>query len=313
MTENLRVDLPSFLVVGAAKSGTSSLQNYLSTHPDVFLPKIKETWFWHIISNPNKAIYEIHSEIADDFSDYVKLFEGKENKVCGEVCPSYLYYHQYTIENLKRLHPDYGNLKIVIILREPVSKVKSHFNFMRNNMGLKEDATLKEALAKEDERLAANNKLYDYFYYDNTRYYEQVKAYKDNFKHVKVLLFDDLKRDPESVMKELSEFIQIDPSLIDKSVYGKVTNAGNKEYVPANTLGKLGSTVLGPHSYKRRLTKLLPSGLKALVRTKIMVRGFKEPDYFDEEILHELKERFRPEVEQLSDLLDVDLVSTWGY
>ena len=83
--------------------------------------------------------------------------------------------------------------------------------------------------------------------------------------------------------------------------------------MPANTLGKLGSTVLGPHSYKRRLTKLLPSGLKALVRTKIMVRGFKEPDYFDEEILHELKERFRPEVEQLSDLLDVDLVSTWGY
>ena len=313
MSDNPIINLPSFLVVGAAKSGTSSLQKYLLTHPDVFLPEVKETWFWHIISNPNKAIYEIHSEIVDDFSDYVKLFKNKQDKVCGEICPSYLYYHQHTIQNLKKLHPDCDNLKIVIILREPVSKVKSHFNFMRNNLGLKDDATLKEALAKEDERLAANNKLYDYFYHDSTRYYGQVKAYKDNFQHVKVLLFDDLKRDPEGVMTELCEFIQIDPSLIDKSVYGTVTNAGSKEYVPANTLGKMGAAVLGPHSYKRRFTKLIPSGLKTFIRTKLMARGFKEPDYFDGETLRELKEKFRPEVEKLSKLIDVDLVKIWGY
>jgi len=313
MTEKNRVNLPSFLIVGAAKSGTSSLHSYLATHPDVFLPEVKETWFWHIISNPNKAIYDIHSQIVDDFSDYLKLFEGKENKVCGEACPSYLYYYDYTIENLKKWHSNYHDLKIVIILREPVSKVKSHFKFVRNTLGVMEDSTLKEALAKEGNRLSLNNVLYDLFYYDSTRYYQQVKAYKDNFKHVKVLLLDDLKRDPKKVMTELSEFISIDPSLFDQAIYDKRYNVGNKEYVPANALGEIGNAVLGPHSYKRKLTKLIPPVLKAFIRNKIMARGYKEPEYFDDETLRDLKERFRPEVEKLSKLIDVDLVKTWGY
>ena len=71
---------PDFLIVGAAKSGTTSLYHYLSEHPQIFLQKkIKETLFWHITSNPNKTQTKYLRNYISNIDDYLKLFEEAQS------------------------------------------------------------------------------------------------------------------------------------------------------------------------------------------------------------------------------------------
>ena len=70
---------PNFLIVGAAKAGTSSLWHWLGQHPDVFMPENKEPGFF------------THGYGLDDFDDYLRLFEGGRGKRCvGEATAAYL-------------------------------------------------------------------------------------------------------------------------------------------------------------------------------------------------------------------------------
>lgn len=83
--QHLTWNFPDFLVVGAAKSGTSSLHHYLNAHPQIFMPQhTKELWFWHIITNPNKAVYVYipKHEIPQSLLEYLAVFEdSREDQI----------------------------------------------------------------------------------------------------------------------------------------------------------------------------------------------------------------------------------------
>lgn len=296
---------PDFLIVGAAKSGTTSLHNYLSEHPDVILPeKQKETLFWHIISNPNKSQTKYLRNYIDNLEDYLNLFKNaKEGQICGEVTPSYLYYHDFVISNLKNLHPNWKNLKIVIILREPVSKVISHYHFVTNSVGIK-DKSLKHALKLEKRRLQENKCLLDLFYIDSTKYYAQVKAYKDNFPNLKILLFEDLVKDSSQIMNELCSFLEIDENFEFENL-GKKYNASTKRTLPKNQVLKI----------IYRIYQILP--FKTAIRSFMPVKKIQNKLYKEEKIDNrtkkQLKEIFREDVLALQELTGIDLKSKWNY
>ena len=128
-----------FLLVGAPKAGTSSVHKYLFQHPDIFLTEQKELLFWHLISNPNKTQADYMNIYIDSLDKYLTLFDAAEpEQICGEITPSYLYYHEYVISNLKKLHPKWQKVKIIIILREPVDKSISHYKFLNTRIGANE-------------------------------------------------------------------------------------------------------------------------------------------------------------------------------
>ena len=132
--------LPNFLIVGAAKSGTSSLHNYLNQHPQVFMPsynkegiKVKEPRF--LIKD--LVQHRLHNGVWS-FEEYQSLFDYvKDEKAIGESTVLYLYYYKHTIKNIKHYLGE--DVKIIIILRNPADRAYSAFQHV--SRGFKENSS----------------------------------------------------------------------------------------------------------------------------------------------------------------------------
>lgn len=210
------VNLPNFLIVGAAKSGTTSLHYYLKQHPDIFMSGIKEPEFFRsqFSRSSQIKIQWLKKNTVDTFEDYCSLFEGSSgSKAIGESSISNLYYHDKAIKYIKQY---LGDPKIIIILRNPVERAFSAYTFL-SWLG-KEQLSFEEALDREDMR-KKENFPYIWLYKAAGFYYAQVKAYMDNFSNVKIRLFDDLKKDPASLLQNVYEFLGVDSSFIPNTNY----------------------------------------------------------------------------------------------
>jgi hypothetical protein len=302
MEVNLETDcikMPDFLIVGAAKSGTTSLFHYLNEHPEIFMPKLKETWFFHLKDNPNKAILDLTPHLPINLLSYAGLFqEADKGQVCGEASPSYLYYHQLTIENIKKYYKDWKRLKIIIILREPIEKVISHFNYVSNLKLDPDKLSLKESLLKEKERIKDNQYLPDLFYVDNTLYYNQVLDYKNNFPNLKIYLYDELKEDPLMVVKDLYQFLNVDTGFNPNTIQRKY-NASDPYIVPRNKLFKY--AIRKRDRYWHWIPPALIQKTSAVLNKKHTL---------DEETLTFLKDAFKQDVLKLQTIIDKD-ISHW--
>lgn len=201
------VKLPDFLIVGAAKSGTTSLYYYLKQHPRIFLPKVKELCFFRFMDSP-KADKKFVSKF-DDYAAYFK--DAVAGQVAGEVCPFYMYSYADTIRNIKR---GYGAkckaLKIMFILREPAERAWSHFMMNRKD-GYEDSENLMDAVRPDvlAERLSGEHRA-GYDYIGLGMYYEQVKAFMDEFPECRVFLYDELSSNGVKVVKEMFSFLGVD-------------------------------------------------------------------------------------------------------
>jgi len=298
IVDNQKYNLPDFLIVGAAKSGTSSLHFYLSEHKQVIMPeKIKELNFWHTYGHHDKrAILDFYPEMPRNIDDYVSFFKEKHhNELLGEISPSYIIYYEDTVNNLQSFYEEKAKkLKIVIILREPIDKIWSHYKFVKM-YGLDPDnLSLKESILKEEERKKNNSLLPDLFYIDNTRYYKQVKYYLDNFEQVKILLYDELKKDTQSVLNEICDFLGIEHFTPENL---------NKKFNPSRTIIK--RTKAAKLATKFHINKLISKNWKRKYR-QLIYREEKMP----ESVHKTLKKVFKEEITKLNEIIDKDL-SHW--
>jgi hypothetical protein len=195
-------ELPQFLVIGAAKSGTTSLHEYLRQHPNISLPRRKETHFFisdkKSIPCPENYKGRVLEDTIDTLEEYLKEFEVKpEAQLYGEVCPSYLFYPNAP----KNIHKYIPDAKIICILRNPVDRFYSNVNYFGNN-SFEFDAIVRSITNKTADQ-DINRFLEIGFYFKLlTRYYEVFPA-----KNIKVFLFEDLQKQPKKLMNELLLFI----------------------------------------------------------------------------------------------------------
>jgi hypothetical protein len=301
-------NFPDFLVVGAGKAGTTSIDKYLRQHADVFLPANKELYFWHLNRNSNQAIVEHFAgrrDLPTNILSYLGLFEEvRAGQLVGEVCPSYLYYHALVIPSLQQWHPRWESLKIVVVLREPVSRMLSSYRF-NVLKGLDPDCVgLEEGLAREAERLTANSVLPDLFYRDSCRFCEQIRAFQAVFPSTKVMLYDDLRDRPDEFMRELCAFLGIEWFPSEEQSYRRFNESSEVRQFKGRR-----SRVL--YSRVSAFTSVLPSGLGRLVDKSL--HGFlTEPATVPASLVEALRQEFDSEVQCLRDLTGLDL-SNWGY
>lgn len=129
---------PDFIVAGAQKAGSTSLFAYLAAHPDVDQPLVKEVNYFDLWAHRGHDWYGRHFPVARD--------DGRQT---GEASPMYMV-HPLAMARIARDLPD---VKIVVILREPVSRLVSHY---RHSVRLEhEHLSLRDALDAEDERVGA--------------------------------------------------------------------------------------------------------------------------------------------------------------
>ncbi len=201
-----------FLVVGAQKSGTTTLHSYLDDHPQIQMASKKEVHFF------NNNQFFLNSEPDYDF--YHSWFNFDDNaKLRGEVTPAYLYCRDAAV----RIWQYNPAMKIVIILRSPIERAFSHWN-MEINRGA-ESLGFEEALLKESERCGETLPLqhYVYSYLDRGFYSSQIREYWRCFgkKQILVLKYDDLRENLTLLLEELFDFLEIDGALISDFVSHK--------------------------------------------------------------------------------------------
>jgi len=196
---------PNFLIVGTARAGTTSLHEFLGGHPDIYMPLQKEPCFFTFY-NEQTQFKDSKNRYTSTIPSYSELFDGHDEKVLGESSTPYLYFFDKSIANIKQLVPDYRNVKILIVLRDPSERAYSQY--MHNRRDLREPLTFEAAIDAEQSRMA-NNWHFDFFYVDKGYYFNQVKAFMDNFDNVKVVFYDTLEKNSDKLLDDIYAFLGV--------------------------------------------------------------------------------------------------------
>jgi hypothetical protein len=302
----MRDKLPNFIIVGAAKSGTTSLFHYLKQHPEVFVPAKKEGMFFSNMAGnfkgPRNEIY--NNEVIKTLDIYKLLFSGVLNeKAIGDISPDYLYYYEESIRNIKNI---LGNeVKIIIILRTPIEGAYSRY--LHQARDGTETLSFEDALKKEDLRKSQNWAWfwrYTHVYY----YYNQVEAYLDNFRQVKIYLYDDLRNDALGLMKDVFEFLEVESSFIpDISVKYNVSGVlKNKCFNDILIKPNLFKTVI-----KTMSKPFLPEKKRKAIWANLLAKNIKKvKPQMKPETREYHKNLYREDILKLQDLINRDL-SHW--
>jgi DNA polymerase elongation subunit (family B) len=267
---------PDFFIVGAAKAGTTALQQILDDHPAVYMSPLKEPNFFY----DDVSIKELRKELLKkievenveqwilsgmkgslwtaylkDELLYKKIFEKEHHKICGEASVSYLY-SKNAAKNIFNYNP---HAKIIIILRNPAERAWSHFN-MEKRMGL-----LKNSFIEEFDRNKENaHPIWgiDPIFLSGGLYYNQVKRYLDIFpkEQIYICLYDDFKNNPKGTIDDLLKFIGVNNKDVEFIFDNKKVNEARKsvvdDFLPSEGLKARFRKIvkfLGVHSLLKKL------------------------------------------------------------
>jgi len=305
MDKNL---FPNLLIVGTAKGGTTALHYALDQHPQVYMSKKKEPGYFvwpeeelQFINN-GKLITQPRF-LVNHLEEYLHLFkDGRDKKIRGESSTTYLFFYEKAIANIKRIHPAPEEVKIVIALRNPVDRAFSQY--MHKLRDGAESLSFEEALEKEQWR-KENNWHFDYQYVERGMYYNQVKAYLENFLSTKIYLSEDLRSDPAGLVNSLEDFLEIDLAPLD---FGDELNVSGEPKVEV-----LNKFLKKKNPLKSFLGKLLPKDVRRKARLKVQSTVYKynlEKKEMNPETRERLKNIFREDILKLQDLIKRDL-SNW--
>jgi hypothetical protein len=210
---------PNFLIIGAAKSGTTAIWHYLRQHPQIYLSPRKHTRFFAYESEdpgfngPAPTRPTMPYAIAD-VEAYHALFEGATDETAiGEASHSYLY-RPDTAERIRRYAPD---MKLIAILRDPAERAYSHYKQMVRN-GRERIGDFNLALQIEQERLRDN--WWPEFHYVRVGLYSlQLRRYFDLFERdqIKVYLYEDLNSDPLGMLRDVFRFLDVDDAFVPEA------------------------------------------------------------------------------------------------
>jgi hypothetical protein len=272
--------LPNFIGIGAARSGTTSLHNYLRQHPDVFLPEMKETHFF----SPGAHARRVGAPTT--LEEYERLFdEASRHTAIGEISPDYM----PDPSSAERIRGTLGSVRLVAILRDPVERAHSHY-LHRFRAGL--ETRPFDAAAREGET-----------YFEWSRYGAHLQRYYALFPRadIHVLLYEDFSRDPAASLRELAEFLGIDASFgFDTATRHNL--AGSPRFPRLN---RYAWSVV--HGVSRRVPKRFHgTGLA----TRALVTTSAEPEPLPEDQAERLRARLSDDIQATAELIGRDL-SHW--
>lgn len=300
--------MPNFFIVGAARSGTTSLHRYLGQHPDIFVAQVKEPHFFAADQFPayftGPGDDRLNRRVCRDEGQYEQLFVRASDKpAVGESSAFYLCY-PHAAERIARACSD---PKIIILLRNPVDRAYSAYMYLVRDG--RETLSFEDALSCERARKAQGFEPM-WWHTELSLYYEQVKQYLEVFgvERTKVLLYDDLCSNPAELLQDVLRFLGLrDDISIDTSV--RYNTAG----VPrSRTLYALMDTFLAqPHALKKHIKTLLPSSLSTTWVTRAM-NLLVEPVPMNPQLSAQLHSLFAQDVRKLEDLLSRDL-QCWAH
>jgi hypothetical protein len=299
----MRMLTPQFLIIGAARSGTTALYQYLVEHPRLFLTEPKEPHYYALagttpaFTGPGDR-QTINRLAVTDPDAYRALYRGaRPDQVRGEASVSTMYYP----DAVRRIRDEVPDARLVCMLRDPADRAFSAYGFMRTR-GFEPCDTFEEALADEARRIEAGWH-HIWHYTAMGRYGEQLAHVLDVFprEQLLVLRHEDMSADPDAVLARVHAFLGVEvlPHAVDPDPH--------RSGEPRSTL--LSRLVSTPHPAKRFVTPLVPKTLRRRLRREIVRRNIVRGSYRPE-TRRQLVETFTPDLELLERVTGLD-VAAW--
>jgi len=298
---------PDFFIVGAPKCATSALYQYLKRHPDVFMSEPKELNFFATdLTSPY---------FVKDKDYYLSLFNNANGyKRIGEASVWHLY-SKIAAKNIYDLVP---NAKIIAMVRNPVDMIYSYHGQRLFN-GTEDIDNFEKAIEAIPERKLGKRLPDDpypiegLFYLDIAKYSEQIRRYIDVFgkENIHVIIFDDFKSDSRSSYASTLDFLGLGTEIPHELPNDNITRNASKHY--KNQFVKW--IITKPPKSLRIIGKMLMPNRKIrqniLRNIKIMNIKWQPRPKLNPELYLKLQKYYQPEVEELSQLLDRDLITLW--
>lgn len=292
--------LPHFIIVGAQKSGTTSLYSYLSDHPEIEMSPLKETFFYSYLLKGDTFL-KTYPDIPKSLDEYGMLWK-REDLCRGEKTATYLS-TPGVAKLIKKTNP---KVKIIMILRNPVDRAYSHYMMnVRNGI---EKAPFEEVL---DEALYLDSKdpPERFGYIRNGRYFSYVKEYIDCFpqEQIQVILFDDFVKNTDIVLKRIMFFLNVNPTvrINTDTIYQKTG-------IPR--IRVLSKMLYQDSFWKKTVKFILPEILQkriAIMLNYMRFHDLKKPT-LDQGLVKKLQEIYRSDLIELAELLQLeDLLEDW--
>lgn len=296
--------IPNFLIIGAAKSGTTSLYHYAKQHPQIYMSPVKEPKFFALegkdldFRGPGDLERIEGGSWITTFEAYSGLFRGiTDETAVGEASTLYL----YDPKAASRIRHYVPHVKLIVILRDPAERAFSNFLYM-TRVGSEPLTDFAEALRDEETRIR-NNWMPTWHYKQRGFYYGQLRRYFDEFpsRQIKVYLFEDFIADPGSVLQDLFEFLAVDGTFAPK-----VSERHNPSGVVRNEL--LHRFLTNPGPIKSALKAVVPSALSKQIALRVKNHNLVKATVTPEKRV--LNDTYRDDILKLQVLIRRDL-SQW--
>lgn len=218
-TAGIATGRPNFLIIGAAKSGTTALWHYLRQHPQIYMSPRKHTrHFAYEVADPGfrgpgPENPSVPYALVDNDAYHALFNDVEEETAVGEASHSYL----YRPEAPGRIRAYAPGMKLIAMLRDPVERAFSHHRQMirdgREPIG-------DFALALEEEGARVRDRWWPDFHYVRMGLYNgQLKRYFDLFERdqIRVYLYDDFRTNPSGVLQDIFRFLDVDDAFVPEA------------------------------------------------------------------------------------------------
>lgn len=289
MNESKKI-LPNLIIAGVNKAGTTSLFAYLAKHPDFCGSAIKETCYF---------LPERYNEQIEPIENYHKQFESfNGQKIIMEATPGYFYGGENLIGAIQR---EISNVKIIVVLREPVSRMVSFYKFMKSRLLLDKNSDF-ESYFKKCESFSKNDfkdkTLNPYFGLMGGHYIDFIDDWKFFYPSNFMLIdFDKFKKSPLLILEEIAEWLEIDSTPFKSFTFeieNKTKSFGNKSFH--------GVALKINHSFEKLFRKS-PGVKKRLSSLYFKINGKTAEEKIDKLALEKLKEYYEPSNQKLKNYL----------
>ncbi|NNL60419.1 MAG: hypothetical protein HKO72_03680 [Flavobacteriaceae bacterium] len=288
------------MIVGASKSGTTSLASHLNQNKGIFICEPKEPKFLTYSFRKNKyrgpGDDRTLNNCVKSTEEYLQLFkEASMNSCKGEASVDMLYHHKKVIPIIKE---QIGDPKIIIMLRNPAKRAFSAYSHLIRDS--RETLSFDEGLAKEQERLQ-NGFEFIWAYKNEGYYFEPVKDYLENFTNVEIIIFEDYLKNQQRIVNTTLNFLGIQETHhIGK---GLQNLSGKPRHKFINDFFVNESTM------KSFIKRILPDKLKYGLKNFVQKRNLQklEPE---NELIDILNKEFMNDINKLETLIEIDL-SIW--
>lgn len=295
--------MPNFLVIGAGKSGTTSLYQYLKQHPQIFTSPRKEPRFFSYegealnFNDPSSS----KVSVVTDIETYCSLFKDATNEIAiGEASTWYL----SSPKAPERINHHVPDIKLIAVLRDPVERAYSHYCHLRRDEA--EPITdFVQAMSAEEQRIK-NNWSPHWHYKQQGFYYTHLKRYFNLFDRdqIKVYLFEDFTHNTLEVVQDIFHFLDVDESFVPN-----VSIKYNLSGIPKN---RVLHQFLTKRFWKNKQSKtiadrFLKLGFNQYIQARVMQLNLNQNPKLSSKSRKYFVEVYKEDILKLQDLINKDL------